>query len=138
MVSDQGQAMQAANLFDSNPINPTKMKVKTSSTYYFILLRDILPTVYESGKVVTEFDLEFLLVKVVSGASSSNKFAILKNNEFPVLNRGKVKKNVLREYIKANFRKKSNVKYGDLNLLMLIAELVGVDTSMEIALKVSA
>jgi hypothetical protein len=45
---------------------------------------------------------------------------------------------VLREYIKTNFRKKSTVKYGDLNLLMLIAELVGVDTAMEIALKVSA
>lgn len=87
---------------------------------------------------MTEFDLEFLLVKVASGASTSNKFAILKNNEFPVLNRGKVKKNVLREYIKANFRKKSTVKYGDLNLLLLIAELIGVDTAMEIALKVSA
>lgn len=77
-------------------------------------------------------------MKVASGASTSNKFAILKNNEFPVLNRGKVKKNVLREYIKANFRKKSIVRYGDLNLLLLIAELIGVDTAMEIALKVSA
>lgn len=45
--------MQAANLFDSNPSNPSKMKVKTSTTYYFMLLRDILPTVYEGGKVVT-------------------------------------------------------------------------------------
>lgn len=78
------------------------------------------------------------MVKIASGASTSNKFAILKNNEFPVLNRGKVKKNLLREYIKANFRKQSIVKYGDLNLLMLIGEMVGVDTAMEIALKVSA
>lgn len=87
---------------------------------------------------MTEFDLEFLLVKVASGASSSNKFAILKNNEFPVLNRGKVKKNVLKEYIKANFRKNTTVKYGDLNLLIVIAELIGVETAMEIALNVSA
>lgn len=77
-------------------------------------------------------------MKIASGASTSNKFAILKNNEFPVLNRGKVKKSLLREYIKANFRKQSIVKYGDLNLLMLIGEMVGVDTAMEIALKVSA
>lgn len=35
MVSDQGQAMQAANLFDINPTNSSKMKLKTSSTYYY-------------------------------------------------------------------------------------------------------
>lgn len=33
MVSDQGQAMQAANLFDINPKNPSKMRLKTNSTY---------------------------------------------------------------------------------------------------------
>jgi hypothetical protein len=87
---------------------------------------------------VTEFDLEFLLVKIASGASNSNKFAFLKNNEFPTLNRGKVKKNVLRDYIKANSRKNLLIKYGDLNLLMLIAELLGIETAMEIALKVSS
>lgn len=32
MISDQGQAMQAANLFDINPTNPSKMKLNTSLT----------------------------------------------------------------------------------------------------------
>ena len=30
MISDQGQALQAANLFEPNPFNPKKMKLKTS------------------------------------------------------------------------------------------------------------
>jgi hypothetical protein len=96
-----------------------------------------LPTVYEGGKAVTDFDLEFMLVNIASGASNSNKFAILKNNEFPTLSRGKVKKITLREYIKANIKKNPLVKYGDLNLLLLIAELLGIETAMGLALKVS-
>lgn len=96
-----------------------------------------MPTVYEGGKAVSEFDIEFLLVKVASGASSSNKFAILKNNEFPTLNRGRVKKIVLKDYLKANMRKHPLVKYGDLNLLMVIGELLGIEKALELALKVS-
>jgi hypothetical protein len=69
-------------------------------------------------------------VNIASGASKSNKFAILKNNEFPTLSRGRVKKVTLRDYILNNFRKPFLVKYGDLNLLLLICELVNVETAM--------
>jgi hypothetical protein len=85
-----------------------------------------LPTVYEGGKAVTDFDLEFMLVNIASGASNSNKFAILKNNEFPTLSRGKVKKITLREYIKANIKK--NI-FNSLSMMIYIVLIIMIHHS---------
>lgn len=73
MVSDQGQAMQAASLFLPNPKDPAKMRLRASEG-------ELLPSVYEGGRKVEEFGVEFLLVNIASGASASSKFAMLRNN----------------------------------------------------------
>lgn len=82
-----------------------------------------------------EFGLEFLLVNIASGASASDKFAVLKNNEFPALWRGRLKKAVLRDYLLQNGRKPASIRYSDLNLLVLLAELGDLGPVLEVALQ---
>lgn len=48
-----------------------------------------------------------------------------------------MKKVVFRDYLKANAKKKPLIKYGDINLLLLIADLTNIETATGIALKVS-
>lgn len=48
---------------------------------------------------------------------------MMKNNEFPALWRGRIKKAALREYLLSNSRKPASLRYSDLNLLILLAEL---------------
>ena len=74
------------------------------------------------GKNSTEFETEFLLVKIAHGSSKSNKFAILKKSDFPAYNRDKPSKNDFKEYMKKNKHKPAHVKYGDFNFLLYLAD----------------
>ena len=57
--------------------------------------KEALPSFVCGGKPATEFEPEFLLVKLAHGSSRSNKFAYLKQSEFPALNQeGATKKNL--------------------------------------------
>lgn len=77
-----------------------------------------------------------MLVKIASGTSKNNKFAILKNNNFPSMS--KISKPLLRDYIIKNRKKDNLLKYGDLNLLVFVAETVDIDTAMELGLCVAS
>jgi nuclear protein localization family protein 4 len=72
---------------------------------------------------VTEFEPEFLLVKIAHGSSRSNKFAIVKKADFPPLIRDRPTKKDMKEYMKKNKNiKQSWLKYGDFNFLLYLAQ----------------
>ncbi len=77
-------------------------------------------------------------MKIASGVSKTNKFAILKNNEFPTPNRGGIKKSIHREYLNKNFKKPCSIKYGDLNLLVFLCDLIDTQTANELARRIES
>lgn len=84
---------------------------------------DAFPSFICGGKTVTEFEPEFLLVKIAHGSSKNNKFAIIKKAEFPPIVRDKPSKKELKEYMRRNKNiKQSWLKYGDFNLLLYLAQ----------------
>jgi hypothetical protein len=66
------------------------------------------------------------LVKIAHGSSSSNKFAILKKSDFPSFNRDKPSRNDIKEYLKRNKHKPSQIKYGDFNFLLYLADQLDI------------
>lgn len=83
---------------------------------------------------MTEFEPEFLLVKIAHGSSKNNKFAIVKRAEFPPIIRDKPSKKDLKEYMKRNKNiKQSWLKYGDFNLLLYLAQEIDPATAHTIA-----
>ena len=55
-----------------------KVKVKEKYSYFYFSNNEAYPTFICAGKNVTEFEPEFLLVKISHGSSKNNNFAILK------------------------------------------------------------
>ena len=47
MISDQGQALENANLFTNNRSSPHKMKLRSETQY-----GEVKPTVYDGGKIL--------------------------------------------------------------------------------------
>jgi len=83
---------------------------------------------------VTEFEPEFLLVKIAHGSSKNNKFAIVKKADFPPVVRDKPSKKDLKEYMKRNKNvKQSYLKYGDFNFLIYLAHEIDPATVHSIA-----
>lgn len=73
MISDQGQALEKYSLFEETSERKLmKMRVPKSE-------KQALPGFICGGKNVTEFEPEFLLVKIAHGSSRSNRFAYLKS-----------------------------------------------------------
>lgn len=83
---------------------------------------------------MTEFEPEFLLVKIAHGSSINNKFAIIKKAEFPPLIRDKPSNKELKEYLRRNKNvKQSWLKYSDFNLLLYLAHVIDPHTAHSIA-----
>lgn len=83
---------------------------------------------------MTEFEPEFLLVKIAHGTAKHNKFAILKKAEFPPVVRDKPSKKELKEYMRRNKNiKQSSLKYGDFNFLLYLAQEIDPATVHSIA-----
>ena len=72
-------------------------------------------------------------MKIAHGSSNSNKFSILKKSEFPVLTRDKPSRGDFKEYLKKNKHKVSHLKYGDFNFLLYLAEMLDVESAVNIA-----
>lgn len=95
---------------------------------------DAYPSFICGGKTVSEFEPEFLLVKIAHGTSKTNKFAIVKKAEFPPIIRDKPSKKDFKEYMKRNKNvKNSYLKYGDFNFLMYLAQEIDPATAHSIA-----
>jgi nuclear protein localization family protein 4 len=127
MISDQGQALEKYHLFAETEERKL-MKVRVSQDP-----KEALPQFICGGKPVTEFEPEFLLVKLAHGSSKSNKFAYLKSSEFPAVHNGTLTKDSLKQYLKMNKHKKPCAKYGDFNLLLHLADLCDIDTAISVA-----
>lgn len=83
---------------------------------------------------MTEFEPEFLLVKIAHGSSKNNRCAIVKKAEFPPIIRDKPSKKDFKEYMKRNKNvKQSHLKYGDFNFLMYLAQEIDPATAHSIA-----
>ena len=114
MLSDQAQALEREGLFvDSGTRKMMKIRQPSND-------KEILPAFICSGKAVTEFEPEFLLVNIGHGSSPDNRFFILKNAEFPAHGRKKIEKNDLKSYLQKFKAKPAFIKYGDFNLLLYL------------------
>lgn len=127
MISDQGQALERCNLFEDT-VERKMMKVRTPKNP-----QEGLPPFICGGKNVTEFEPEFLLVKIAHGSSRSNKFAFLKGQGFPAKNQDGATKKDLKEYLKVNKHKASHIKYGEFNLLVYLADIIDIGTAITLA-----
>jgi hypothetical protein len=125
MVSDQAQALEQARMFVPNTKSTFKMQLRN-----YDLRDEIRPVVYVGGKEVEEFEIEYLLVKIASGIGKNKHFAIMKSNLFPPSSRGPIKIQQLKDYINRTKHQPSIVRYGDLNLLLFIAEALDLATAM--------
>lgn len=100
---------------------------------------DAYPSFIVGGKNATEFEPEFLLVKIAFGSSKNNRCAIVKKSEFPPVVREKPSKKDLKEYMRRNKNiKQSWLKYGDFNLLLYLAQEIDPATAHSIAEAVAA
>ena len=127
MISDQGHVLEKYNLFlDTEERKMMKVRIPSSP-------KQALPSFVCGGKNVTEFEPEFLLVKIAHGSSRSNKFAYLKGTGFPSKYQEGASKKDLKEYLKTNKHKASHIKYGDFNLLIFIADTIDLGTAIALA-----
>ena len=78
-----------------------------------------------------------MLVKVAAGVGKNKQFAIMKNNLFPPSSRGIIKAQQLKDYIVRTKHQSSIIRFGDINLLLFIAEAIDLSTAMEIGVRVS-
>ena len=76
-------------------------------------------------------------MKIAAGIGKNKQFAIMKNNFFPPSSRGPIKNQQLKDYISRTKNQPSIVRFGDLNLLLFIAETIDLATAMEIGNRVS-
>ena len=132
MVSDQAQALQQTNMFVPNKKSVFKMQLRD-----YDLKDELRPTVYLAGKEVTQFEIEYLLVKVAAGVGKNKQFSIMKNNLVPPSSRGIIKAQQLKDYIVRTKHQSSIIRFGDINLLLFIAEAIDLSTAMEIGVRVS-
>jgi len=131
MVSDQAQALEEARMFVPHKKSTFKMELRD-----YDFKDELRPVVYLGGKEATEVEIEYLLVKIAAGEGKNKKFSIMKNNIFPPSSRGAIKTQQLKDYINRTKNQPSTVRYGDLNLLLFIAEAIDLATAMEIGNRV--
>lgn len=120
MISDQGQALEKYNLLDESE-SRKMMKVKVPRTP-----NEALPSFIVAGKNATEFEPEFLLVKIAHGSSNSNKFAILKKAKFPAKHQQGATTKDFKNHLMENKKKPSHIKYGDFNFLIYLADVLDI------------
>lgn len=81
MVSDQCQALERDNIF-GNTDSRKKMVLREGGQ------NEMIPSVVKEGKTVKEFEPDFFIVSLAHGQPKSKKdYNIMKNYDFPVLNR---------------------------------------------------
>ena len=97
-------------------------------------VNDAFPSFISGGKTVTQFEPEFMLVKIAHGSSKTNKFAILKKADFPPIIRDKPEKKHFKQYMRRNKNvKQSYLRYGDFNFLLYLAQEIDPPTAHNIA-----
>ena len=121
MLSDQAQALEKEGLLVTSG-SRKMMKIRQPSNE-----KEILPAFICSGKAVTEFEPEFLLVNIGHGSSPDNRFSVLKNADFPARGRKKIEKGDLKSYLQKYKSKAASIKYGDFNFLLYLVEEFDVE-----------
>jgi nuclear protein localization family protein 4 len=96
---------------------------------------EMIPSVVMNGKPVKEFEPDFFIVSIGNGQPKGKKdYKYLKNYDFPVRNRTKaITKKDYQEYIKKHKGEPSNRKFACFSLILYIAEMLDIDTSLVIA-----
>ena len=104
---------------------------------------DLVPGVLREGQETTDrkFEMEFFLLTMPVSSPKNPEtydYGILKVHEFPNINRGvpcgiAEYKGYLQKYSKLSTQR----RFADFNLLVYIADLLGVETSVEIGRRVA-
>ena len=80
------------------------------------------------GKEMNKMEPDFFIVNVASGQPSHERFNILKQYDFPVLNReSPVSKKMALEYLKKRANMPVSQRFASLNLLVYLSNLIDVD-----------
>jgi hypothetical protein len=76
-----------------------------------------------------------MLVSLAHGSPSHNRFSILKNYDFPFINRTNkpITQEDITNYLKATKGKPAAVRYASFHLLITIAKMLDIDNSIIIA-----
>lgn len=76
-----------------------------------------------------------MLVSLAHGSPSHNKFSILKNYDFPFINRTNkaITQEDVTNFLRANKAKPAAVKYSSFHLLIMIAKMLDIDNAIIIA-----
>ena len=96
----------------------------------------MIPSVVKEGKTVKEFEPDFFIVSIGHGQPKTKKdYNILKNYDFPVLNRARVPtQKDFKEYLKRHSKNEpSQRRFANIHLLIYIAEIMDIDTALTIA-----
>lgn len=94
-----------------------------------IFRKEFVPKFLYKGGNTVKIEPDFFIVNVASGEPSHDRYNILKNYDFPVLNRGDkypTKQEVV-QYLKKRGGSPTFVKYSNFQLLVYLSHLIDID-----------
>ena len=104
----------------------------SKSRFLLLIFRNtFVPKFLYKGGNTTQIEPDFFIVNVASGQPSHDRYNILKNYDFPILNRTDQypsKKQVI-NYLKKRGGSPTFVKFSNFNLLVYLSHLVDIDVS---------
>lgn len=125
MISDLGTAMYRDGVFAEEQEHQTKMNITQSTK------QTIVPNVLMGGTPQKEVEHEFFLIQVNHGQPKNNKFAILKNYDFPPLNRKtSSSRQDIKKYISKYGRKPLNERYSNFQLILYLSKEMDIDVGL--------
>lgn len=128
MISDIGTAMARDGVFSEEQNLKTKMAIRQSDA------TNLVPNVLIGGSPQAEVDHEFFLVSINYGQPKTNKFSILKNYEFPPMNRKTgASRDDLKKYMAKYGRKPLLEVYSNFQLLLYLGREMDIDSAMALA-----
>ena len=126
MVSDQSMGMVRDRLVTLSAQNdPKHVKLRATEK------NELLPTVLQSGKEVTEFDPDWFIVRVNHGVPTKPR-SFFSHSHFPRENREHEKQVMasLKFYVDQVKQEATWKKYSDFHLILFIAKQLDIDTAL--------
>ena len=128
MVSDQCQALERDNIFGHSESRKLMTLRECDSN-------EMIPSIVREGKPVKEFEPDFFVVSLGNGQPKQDKdYSYLKNYDFPVSNRrNPPSQKDFKDYMKRHKSEPSQRGFANFHMLVFLAEMMDIDTSLSIA-----
>jgi nuclear protein localization family protein 4 len=132
MVSDQCQALERDNILEISE-GHKKLKVRTPEE------NEMIPSIIQEGKTVTDFDPEFFIVQIANGQPKESKeYTLLKNYDFLAQNRQfKPNKSDLKNFIRGTQSEENPKRFANFQFLLYIVKMLDIDTVCALGRKIA-